>query len=458
MPTLLDTIAETIARHAMIQAGDKILAAVSGGPDSICLLNALLTLGHNLEVAHLDHGTRNGESAEDAKFVEAKAQELGIPIHLEVRDIVREALLARQSFENYARTARYDFLTRIAHDRGCAAIATGHHAGDQVETLLMRFVRGTSPRGLAGIPPVQDHLGIRVIRPLLACQKVDILGYLDCHRVAYRSDHSNTDTRFRRNQIRHGLLPTLEREYNPRVREALERLAIIQRDENGLMEDLANAFLDSCVTQEGYIARAAFADGHPALQRRALTLLGWRHGVDCPFDIVEAARRAVLDAAAGHEVDLGSGLRLRITRRVAEFETASEKPGPSEVQLSLPGETTAFEKRFLVRYRMAPLEGGPARHCTPRCQLFDADALGESLVVRHRLPGDRFTPLGMTGTRKLKDYFIDMGMPSAARSEQLILTANGRIAWIIGHAISAHAAVTPETRNVIEIEVCNALV
>jgi tRNA(Ile)-lysidine synthase len=282
------------------------------------------------------------------------------------------------------------------------------------------------------------------------------LDYLDSRGVRYRTDSSNDDHRYLRNRVRHELLPSLESGYNPQIRDALGRLADIQRDENEFLEELAESFLSRCLTPEGYMTRAAFAEGHPALQRRALALLGWRHGVDCPFDIIESARRAILHARAGYEIPLGAGLRLCVTRNMAEFLRDEDPDITGDVVLQIPGETTAFEKRFSVRYRNAPLEDEPARYCTPHRQVFDADALGAHVVLRRCRAGDRFTPYGMSGTRKLKDYLSEMGMPVTERNAQLLLVADFGIAWVVGHAIAARAAITPSTRNLIEFEVNDA--
>jgi len=438
----------------MVGPGDRVLAAVSGGPDSVCLLHVLLDLGYDVEVAHLDHDTRDGESRADAAFVRDLAAGWSLAYHCERRPVRAESETRRSSFEEHARQVRYKFFVRTAQERECTVIATGHHADDQAETVLMRLVRGTSPRGLAGIPPVGVRDGLRVVRPLFECTRDEITAYLDAQDLRYRIDRTNADTAHVRNRIRHDLLPLLARDYNPRAREALLHLAELLRCDSDLLDALATAAEKEVLAADEVLARAPFAGLHPALRRRVVARLAWRHGVDCPFERVDAAVRFAADAPTGQRFDLGGGVLLYSGRETVEVLPGPLETDDSEAALSVPGDTRAFGRCFAVAYCGTP--GDVARHCSPGLQVFDARALGSGLAVRRRRPGDRFTPLGMTGTKTLKKYLIDIGVPAPQRDRQLVLTGDGRIAWVVGHAISAHAAVTPETREVVEVRVSDA--
>ena len=168
MATLAEECVENVLRaletYAMLHKGEKVLAAVSGGPDSMCLLDVLQSRWKAVETAYFDHRTRDGASADDGAFVEEQARLRGLPCHVESRPVEDEARAAGASFEAYARSVRYEFLERVAKANGCGVIATGHHADDQAETVLMRVLRGTTPRGLAGIPPVREEEGVRIVR------------------------------------------------------------------------------------------------------------------------------------------------------------------------------------------------------------------------------------------------------------------------------------------------------
>lgn len=452
-PNLVEVVRTTLRQYRMLQAGEKALAAVSGGPDSMCLLHVLLELGFAVEVAHFDHQTRHGDSARDADFVRDAAETLGLTVYFESRPIQQEAKAKNQSFEAYARKARYGFLTRVAKERGCAAIATGHHADDQAETVLMRLLRGTGPGGLGGIPPVRMADRVRIVRPLIACTRDDILAYLAERNISYCTDRTNADTSYMRNRIRQELLPQLYDQYNPQLRQVLLRLAEAQRAEDHFLNELAEAVLNNCLDDTGALVRAPFAEMNPALQRRALLLLAWRRGVECSFDQIEKARQFVIQGPTHAACDLGHGLLLRNSRRVTEVLTDLSHRDDTEVVLAAPGETEAFGKRFAVRYLAQAPPEPLAAYCSQSRQVFDADALGTDLRVRHRRPGDRFTPLGMTGSKKIKDYLIEIGLPMTQRNALPILVGNGRIAWIVGYAISDHAAITPNTTRVVEIEV-----
>jgi tRNA(Ile)-lysidine synthase len=452
---LVDIARDTIQNYAMIERGERVLVAVSGGPDSVCLLDVLHELGYPLEVAHLDHQTRGTESEDDAAFVERLCGGYEIPCHIESRPIEKEAGRSALSFEEFAREARYEFLLRTARERGCAVIATGHHTDDLVETILMRILRGTTPRGMLGIPPVRVVDECRIVRPLYTFRRVDIMGYLQGKELSYRVDSSNSDTRFVRNRIRSNLLPLLESDYNPQVRAALVRLALLQLAESNFLDSEADWLLSDCM-DENRVKRRVFSEAHLALQRRALARLVWQCGIDTDFEHINDACLFIVQAPAGKSFDLGSGMLLRNSRNYTEFMTPAFACATQEASLRVPGSVTAFGKRLRARI----LKNAPKKplqlYCTPKRQVFDADTLGPSVILRMRQPGDRFTPLGMTGTRKLKDYFVDRGLPMTDRNRALLVVSGERIAWVAGYAVSAEFAVTDQTRRYAEIVISDA--
>ena len=451
----LELVQRTIQEHAMLAAGDTVLAAVSGGPDSVALLLALRALGYSVEIAHFDHQTRDGESRADAAFVRDLAERLGLPFHYETQPVERDAAETPLSFEQYARGVRYAFLRRVARAQGCAALATGHHADDVVETVLMRFLRGAGPAGLAGIPPVRAEEGLRIIRPLWACSRDAVETWLRGQGVRWSEDRTNLDMRYQRNRIRHELIPELSAVYNPRLREALLRLADAQRCENGLLDTLAEEALAACLAGDKGLDRAAFSALHEALQRRCLLLFAWRHGVELPFEQVVEAAAFVREGGTGQRFSFGRALCLHNGRTQTELVENVQRIDPEAakaVRLDIPGTTKALGRRFTARF----LDAAPESledYCSPERQVFDAERMGMEIVVRSRRPGDRFAPLGMKGSKKLKDYFIDIGLPGPRRDAQPLVVVGGRIAWVVGYAAGAATAVGPETRRWLEIEV-----
>lgn len=320
----------------------------------------------------------------------------------------------------------------------------------------MRLLRGASPGGLGGIPPVREHQGVRIIRPLLECFREDILAFLDVRGVPYRLDRTNADLRHPRNRIRHELLPRLMGDYNPRVREALVRLAEAQRDEDDFLDAHVEDAFQACRRGENRIERESFRRLHPALQRRVIALLGWELGIECPYQRIETIRRHIAEGPTGKACDMGEGVLLRNGRDMAEVMKEAVESEQSVVTLEVPGETEAFGRRYRVRELPERPSKALAAYCTPSRQVFDAEVLGGNLAVRFRRPGDRFTPLGLGGTKKLKDYFIDLGLTATQRARQPLLVANGTIVWVVGHAVSQAAAVTPTTRRFVEVQVTDA--
>lgn len=445
----------------MMVQGQRILAAVSGGPDSVCLLSTLLDLGYEVEVAHFDHQTRDGDSGMDAAFVRDLAGWFDIPFHMETRPAAAEAARLGLCFEDYARQVRYAFLLSKAAERQCTAIATGHTADDQAETVLMRVVRGTSPRGGSGIPPVTEWCNeltggqvVRVVRPLIERTRGHVLDYLEAKRLGFRMDVSNWNRRYLRNRIRHELLPFLERDYNPEVSAALNRFAEILRGDSAYLERLGEEAYGRCVRDNAEIDRGVFASLDVALQRRVLLLAARRAGVDdCPFERLDAAVDFVVSGQTGKLFDLGACIQLQNGRTMTQFLEQLVCDRPDEVSLQIPGVVLFDGLRFRARLLLEPPGVHPAQYCHARRQVFDADALGDEVVVRTRRLGDRIAPLGMAGSKTLGDYLTDAGVPASCRNSLPLVAADEQVVWVAGYAVSRHVAVTEKTRRWAEIEV-----
>ena len=323
-------IRETIQAHAMLAGGERLVVAVSGGPDSTALLSVLQALREelrlDLHVAHLNHGLRPG-AAGDAAAVARMAEAMGYPYHGATEDVTAAATRERRSLEDAGREARYRFLAGVAQEIEAQVIATGHTRDDQAETVLMRLLRGSGPRGLAGIPPVRRHDGLRVIRPLIDTSRDEIAAYLARQRLDARDDASNRDPAILRNRVRLVLLPILEG-YNPDVRRALARLAEVTRDDADALDALSapqvNAVLRG-TPGSVHIAVEAFGRLPVALQRRALREAIRRvrgNGVQIAFVHIEEARVGVLGARPGAAWQAPGG--VRIFRRPEAIEVTAE--------------------------------------------------------------------------------------------------------------------------------------
>lgn len=240
---LLRCVAETIKRHAMLMPGRRILAAVSGGVDSMVMLHVLQELGYAVEVAHFDHQTRNSASTGDAVFVKNVCAEMGISCHFATEPVTNDAITARRSFEEYARERRYAFLLNTAERLDNIPIATAHHEDDQAETVLMGILGLSSGFALNGIAPVYRKENVLIIRPMLNCSRSAIEAYARDHNITWREDATNAQDCCTRNRLRLELLPLL-RKYNPQAGNAIARLADIISTDGNYLNDLAVQAID----------------------------------------------------------------------------------------------------------------------------------------------------------------------------------------------------------------------
>jgi tRNA(Ile)-lysidine synthase len=328
-------VRETIRGRAMLGGGERVVVAVSGGPDSTALLSVLAALSDelhlSLHVAHLNHGLRPA-AAEDAAAVERFAGTLRLPFHGGAADVRAAAAQQHRSVEAAGRDARYGFLADVARRAGAAVIATGHTRDDQAETVLMRLLRGSGPRGLAGIPPVRAHGPLRVIRPLIDTSRAEIVAYLTRRGLGAREDETNRDLAVLRNRVRAVLLPILEG-YNRDVRSALARLAEVMRDEADALDVLSAPEVDAVLVSRGasvHIVLDAFGQLPVALQRRALREAIGRvrgNGAQVGFVHIEEARIGLLGAVAGAVWEAPGGVRIYRRPDVIEVTAAPERGG-----------------------------------------------------------------------------------------------------------------------------------
>ncbi len=469
---VLAQVRATIDAHDLVAHGSAVVVAVSGGPDSLCLLHVLRRLravyDPRLHVAHLDHGLRP-ESAADAAFVAGVAARWELPYTVGTADVRALARSEHRSIEEAARVARYRFLAEVARTVGAQAVAVGHNADDQVETVLMHCLRGSGLAGLRGMrrrarwpeaaaagcpPPI-------LVRPLLDVPRTATEAYCREHHLEPRLDRTNLELTLYRNRIRHELLPTLET-YNPRIRRILHRTADALGDDYDYLQAALEGLWPELVLAEEPAAvvvlrRTFFRGLAPSLQRgalrRAIRLLreslrdiGWGH--------VERARQAALASPAGGAVTLPDGLLLEvgydrlILRPAAQPWVEPHMPaleGP-ERRLQVPGSTPLAPGGWAV-------EAGLSAQCAPAGEpeaghglCLDADQVGLDLRLRTRRPGDLFQPRGMGGHHKsIKEYMIEARIPRAARDRVPLLVSERGILWVVGFRAGELAAPGPQT-------------
>lgn len=452
----------TVQRPAIINAvlsfdwdnAGRILLAVSGGADSVALLHALVASDVDCGVAHMDHQTRDGGSTEDAKWVEALAREWDVPYYGAAVDVPALAEASRESFEEVARRVRYDFLAEIAQLNGYDAVATAHHLDDQAETVLMRVLRGTSITGLGGIHAWSEWKGMPLMRPILNVTRTEIIDYLSQNGIAWREDATNNDESYFRNRIRHTLLPMLEESFNPGTKKALDRLARVARDEDALLAEWTSKALHYCMPNPNEIRRETFRELDPALRRRVmLQAIRTTGGIE-ELDRIDEAVEFVCWKGTGKRFDLGGGNQLsngRDITLVIQQDNSESSEVPTE--LTIPGEATIGSVTIKVTALDTPPSVPLSDFCSPTRQVIAADNIGDALTVRYRKPGDRIAVYGMSGSRKLKDYFGDLGLPIEVRDSTPLLVYNEELVWVVGYAVSQDFAVSESTGSYVVIEV-----
>jgi len=470
------SVEKTIQHFSMLQSGDAVLVAVSGGPDSVALLHTLVVLQSRLHirlaVAHLNHGLRPKTAGADAEFVADLCRKQGLRCHLKSVDLNTDQTAGRSSLEERARQARYDFFDTIAQKNGYTKCALGHHANDNAELILMNLFRGSGPLGLAGIPPIRDG---RIIRPLFHQTRQQIHEFLETCNLEFVLDESNRDTRFLRNRIRHELLPDLLQDYNPNLVDTLNRTADVLRSEHEFMWQSAQQALDRMAFKQGAalcLPITSLGRLHKALQRRAIrlalaTLKGDLRKIT--FGHIDSILQLCRRGQTGQSLNLPDGiliqrhpqdelrlLKPRVPSHEATGRSESNDLPLSKVSLPLSNSGSAdFQINALhitLTCQHLPVDSVDDPSCTGQnTAYFDMDQLTSPLGLRHVLPGDRFRPLGMIGTQKVKDFLINIKIPREERRRILVLLNQNRIIWILGHRIDDRVKITQQTRNVLKI-------
>ena len=472
-----DRVRQFVRQHDLIAPGARVLAAVSGGSDSVALVHILRELaaagGWRLAgVAHFNHQLRPSAD-DDERFADGVAVSLGLPFIADREDVAARAARERRSVEDAARTARHAFFERARQTSGADVVALGHTRDDQAETVLLRLTRGAGPRGLAGMHPAHGA----IVRPLLGCRRAELRAWLAGRALPFVEDETNQDVSIPRNRVRAELLPLLEARFNPGIVDVLADGADLARETSDWIDAMA-ADLDARSVHRSTAADgavrceidAALLRGAPLALRRALlwrvmTGLAGRRPIG--FGHVDAAVR-LIEEPGDTRIDF-PGQRLErigpsvvLTGRVAgeAGRRGDEASNLFRFPLSIPGEVLLPDGSGAVSADMfaervgaeqterqsAILGKRPGRDVA----LVRLDRCQGSLAVRNRRPGDRFRPVGLDGQKKLQDYFVDRKVARAERDAvPLVVDETDRIVWVAGFAIDEAFRVTDPAQAVI---------
>lgn len=472
---MLENIETILSEQCGLVKGGPIIVGVSGGPDSLCLMELLRQAGYQIIVAHFNHQLRP-ESHTDATTVEHVAARLMIPSMVDGADVQAYAGSEGLSIEEAARHLRYGFLFRLAREHNAQAVAVGHTADDQVETVLMHFLRGSGLSGLKGMS-YRSILrtfdpDIPLVRPLLDVSREETVVYCAANGLRPRYDPSNDSLNFLRNRLRHLLIPNLE-SYNPKFREAIIRMTHSLKADHELVKEALELAWRDCVTDLrndlvafdiALISKRPLGLQRNLVRQAILTLLP---GQDTSYAAVERATQFINDPARPSRVDLIGGLRLfREGECIFVCTPNADLPinrwpqmpeSVDSIAVLVPGsvELSGGWKLSCEKWRLPALAREQSEKNEDQFQIWlDAEALPSSLELRARRAGDRFEPLGMDGhSQKLSDFLVNEKMPRRARDRWPLLCSGDVVIWVPGYRPAHPFRLKTTSRNVMYLSV-----
>jgi tRNA(Ile)-lysidine synthase len=462
---MLKKVKSAIKKYGMIEKGDRIVVAVSGGPDSMALLTCLNFLSYeydiHLFIAHLNHGIRQEHADRDEQFVRQISQNMGIPFESKRIHVPSLKRNSGKSLEEIGREERYRFLINVTNHFGAQKIALGHHLQDQTETIVMNFLRGSGSEGLKGMLPFRDGM---LIRPLLYIKKNEILEYLEEQKVPYVIDNSNENIYYLRNRLRHELLPGLRHQYNPSLDETLGRMSEIMRLENDYMEKATVQAVKNLglklPAEEIVIKKSEFMNNHPAVQNRIIkkiliSMTPSGSGIGYPH--IKAVTHLATGSNPGSEAILPCNIHVRreyewikFTQIENNFDSLIDK---ISYPVSIPDTIHVKELNVAVTFEIVDKPGYDIKLMLHNPVYMDFEKIIPPLSLRTVRPGDRIQPSGMIGTKKLKSYFIDQKIPKNKRGKILILVDCKSVIWIAGMRLSERVSVKENSKKFLKVEI-----
>ena len=461
-------IRNTILEHRLTEKGCGVVVGVSGGPDSVCLLHVLHSLSEDLDIkltaVHVNHMLRGEEALADELYTAELCEKLGISMFTVKANVRAIAEKSGMSVEEAGREVRYREFRRRAEAVGASRIAVAHNRNDQAETVMMHIIRGTGTTGLSGM----EYRRGNVIRPLLGTSRNEIERYCVEAGLHFRTDSTNLKCEFSRNRIRLELFPYIEEKFGADIVESLCRLSDHAAQDDGFLRRCAATAYEKCRTQK--------ETGRVCLNLEQLGTLD-------PAILARVFRQAVTDAAGscsgvgdvhytalaelakkgntGMRAELPGGLKAEVSYGIIKIYTGhTTYAGRAETisfgkNIAVPGTTEIPELGASVKsfvYNAGEVDKSIRMGYNSFVQIFDYDGLSGGIHIRNRREGDIFKPVGSTGTKKLKKYFIDKKIPREMRGRIPLVCIGGEVIWIIGHKISDKFKVTENTKSILKLE------
>lgn len=442
----------------LIKSGETVIAAVSGGPDSMAMLNCLISLkkdlDYNLVVAHVNHGVRGEYAKRDQDFVKDYAKDLNVPYFTKNVDMVAYGKELGISSEEAGRILRYGFFREILSDYGGGKIAVGHNKNDQAETILHRIIRGTGLDGLKAMDFIKDD----IIRPLLNISRKEIEDYIGQENIKFVVDHTNLETDYTRNKIRLEVLPYIKDNFNPNIIDTLYRLTRIANGEIQAIEKITTESYnlmvkkvsnDSIIYNGGLFKFQSQAIKKRLVRKAIENICGNLHGIEEIH--VNGIVSLFNDGKTGKKIDISKGLSARVSYDDFIIELKNSKKTKLEINEIKLGENYLEELGMEISLKLVPVEEIDIKN--PDIKYIDYGKISGSMLIRPRKAGDRFSPLGLGGSKKLKDYMIDKKIPLDKRDSTPILCDDGGIIWVIGFALSDKYKITEKTRQAVSMKI-----
>jgi len=457
-------VQRTIDRHHLLEKGDRLIVGVSAGVDSMVLLYVLNTFREpfdlDLIVAHVNHGLRPEESDKEAELVRNASVKLGLPFEYGQFDVKAFQKARGLSPQDAARRVRFHFFNGLLRKHSARRIALGQNADDQVETILLRLMRGSGLKGLKGMLPLREG---KVVRPLLEVWRREIASYALENSIPYLVDSSNLKREYLRNRIRLNLIPLIEREVQPNFRGVILKASTIFREEDDYLDRGAEDACQKIIHEERNalsFSSSEFQSLHKAIQWRVVEKMlarmtpvervaeeGDRPDVDSIYD-------TLTHPPSSFSMDLPYGLFLEKRYDKVSLGRGKRPPTPPfEVDLVVPGHTCIREiGKEVVSEEISGSNHEGIFETPPDTALLDYDRLRFPLKVRNFRPGDRFQPLGVRGTQKVKEFFIDHKIPRFERPNIPLLVSGESIAWVVGYRIDERFRITERTQRILKVQ------
>lgn len=463
---MIDKVLNYVKKYNMIQSGDKILVALSGGPDSVCLLHILYSLRKTLNIelyaAHVNHCLRGKDADDDEQYVRDLCNELGVKVFTQKFNVEKYGEEKGLSCEMAGREVRYKYFNELRKKYNIQKIALAHNANDQAETLLMRIMRGTGVEGLCGIRPVRDKI---YIRPILGRTRKEIESYCENIGLKPRIDKTNLECIYSRNKVRLEIIPYMEQNFNKDVVAALNRLGEIMQGENELLKEISKECYEKyCYKEQNrvIIRKEAFHNENENLLARIIRNALYKLKGNM-YNFEKNHVRGVIEIGRN-----STGTRTMLPNDVVaynnygdvyiyskeDFENSlgnNSKAKQEEIFLS--DDSVVCISNIKISLEIIPKEEVNLTESSTYTKFFDYDNINGDKKIRYRQEGDTFNPLGMKGNKSLKKMFVDMKVPREKRNEVPLVCFGEDIAWIVGYRVSEKYKVTDKTKQVLKIKI-----